>query len=405
MTPILPGATVGVLGGGQLARMLALEGRRMGYRFAVLDPDPRAAGMQLADERVVGRFDDAAAAQRLAEVAAVITLDTEHIPAAVLSAVEARCPVRPAAAVLAIVQDRWRQRQFLAQLGAPQPRCALVDSPDSLSRAAAQVGFPAVLKATRLGYDGKGQRYVADSDDLPAAWQSLDHQPAVLESFVALEREVAVLLARAAGGEMRCFPLAENTHRRHILSLTRVPARLSPAQAERARELAEQIAAGLGVVGMLAVELFVTAGGELLVNELAPRVHNSGHYTFGACATSQFEQHLRAICGLPLGDPSLLRPAAMLNLLGDLWEAGEPDWSVVFAHPNARLHLYGKAPRPARKVGHILVLDEDAERAEAIARDLDAQLGARLRCGDQMNTGPSTFPGARGTTSAGGWDG
>ena len=257
---------------------------------------------------------------------------------------------------------------------------------ETLRAAASVVGFPCVLKTRRSGYDGKGQARVGRVDELDDAWRALGEAPALIESFVDFEKEISVLLARDLDGNVRFHPIAENTHRRHILHTSRVPARIPADLVSQAEKLGARIASALGHVGMMAIELFVTREGGLLVNEIAPRTHNSGHYTFGACATSQFEQHVRAICGLPLGDPSLLRPAVMLNLLGDLWRDGSPAWRTVLSHPTARLHLYGKRrPSPGRKMGHILILDDDiqaaAEVAETIASELEQSVAAPLPVG------------------------
>ena len=381
MSQIWPGGTIGIIGGGQLARMTALEARRMGYRIAVLDPDPEGPAAQVADFCVTGAFDNLEAAKTLAARSDVITLDTEHVPAELLEQLEAMKPVRPAASVLRIVQDRCEQRRFLEAQRVPQPRNAAVSDAESLRAAATVVGFPCVLKTRRSGYDGKGQARVGQVAELEEAWRALGQPPALVESFVDFEKEISVLLARDLDGNVRFYPIAENTHRRHILHTSRVPARIPVALVAQAEKLGARIASALGHVGMMAIELFVTREGSLLVNEIAPRTHNSGHYTFGACATSQFEQHVRAICGLPLGDPSLLRPAVMLNLLGDLWRDGPPVWHAVLSHPTARLHLYGKKrPAAGRKMGHVLILDEDgqdgAEVAEAIAADLERAVAA-----------------------------
>jgi 5-(carboxyamino)imidazole ribonucleotide synthase len=380
--PIWPGATIGVLGGGQLARMLALEARRMGYRIAVLDPDPAGPAAPLADVFVPGAFDDLDAAQTLARHSDVVTIDTEHIPAEILERLESTAPVRPSAAVLRTVQDRLVQRRFLGEaLGAPQVEYAPVEDLAGLRAAVETVGVPAVLKTRRSGYDGKGQARISGPDDVEVAWAAIGRKPAVLETFVEFEREISVLLARDVEGRVAYYPIAENEHRRHILYKTRIPARLGDAQAAAARELGGRIADALGHVGMIAIELFVTHDGGLLVNEIAPRTHNSGHFTFGACATSQFDQHARAICGLALGDPTLLRPAVMLNLLGDLWAGGAPAWSSVFSRPNAHLHLYGKSRvRAGRKMGHVLVLADDADEADADAEAIASEL-TTLRSG------------------------
>ncbi|HZP36136.1 MAG TPA: 5-(carboxyamino)imidazole ribonucleotide synthase [Methylomirabilota bacterium] len=375
MTRVLPGGTIGILGGGQLARMLAIEGRRMGYRIAILDQQPQGPAAQLADVHIAGAFDDVDAAERLAHDSDVLTLDTEHVPAEILERLEAVKPVRPAARILRIVQDRLEQRRFLDALGAPQVRYAPVTAEAESLRAAALLEFPAVLKTRRSGYDGKGQVRVADPRDLADALQNLGRVPSILETLVDFDKEISVLLARDLDGNVRFYSIAENVHRRHVLRMSRVPARISPQMSAEAEGLGAHIASALGHVGMLAIELFVTQQGGLLVNEIAPRTHNSGHYSFGACATSQFEQHIRAVCGLPLGDPSLLRPAVMLNLLGDLWAKGSPDWTPVLSQPAAHLHLYGKErASPGRKMGHILVLGDDVEQAGALAETIEAAL-------------------------------
>ena len=422
MTPLLPGATVGVLGGGQLGRMLAVVARQMGYRIIVLDPSPRCPTAQVADGVVVGTLDDAEAAKHLARQVDVITLDTEHVPASVLAQLEPIAPVRPNASVLATIQDRLVQKQFLDRIGLPQTPWAPVgersettgggdptgsaggaggEAPrgrDALDAALATVGRPAILKVRRAGYDGKGQVRVDPSSDAAAEHAKLRGEPAVAEQLVEFTREVSVVLARGMTGEIRIYPIAENVHRRHILHTTRAPARMPEAQRKQAEAIAVAVAEALGHVGVMAVEMFELADGRLLVNEIAPRTHNSGHYTYGACATSQFEQHLRAVCGLPLGDPRALTGAVMVNLLGDLWAQGEPPWQVVLAKPEARLHLYGKvsepgrapvrreagerteyndAAAPGRKMGHVVVLDEDTDRGLATAEGLIAQLSSR----------------------------
>jgi 5-(carboxyamino)imidazole ribonucleotide synthase len=372
---LLPGATIGIVGGGQLGRMMALAARRMGYRVAVLDPDPSGPAGQVADIAIGARFDDAEAALRLARQCQVVTLDLEHVPASVIGEVERICPVRPSSSVMATVQDRLAQRQFLARYGLPQVRFAPVDAPSDLPNAVRTVGFPCVLKTRTQGYDGKGQARATVPGELEEAFATIGARPAVMEEWVDFQREVSVLLARATSGEIVFYPIPENLHRRHILFLSRAPAALPDSTVRKAQEIGAAIAEHLGHVGVLAVELFVTDDGQLLVNEIAPRTHNSGHYTFGASATSQFEQHLRAVCGLPLGDTRLLSPAAMLNLLGDLWAAGEPDWSVVFRYPEARLHLYGKKrASPGRKMGHVLVLHPEVERAVGIASEIATAL-------------------------------
>ena len=382
--PLLPGATIGVLGGGQLGRMMALCARQMGYRIVVLDPSPRCPTAQVADGFVVGALDDLESAMHLARQVDVITLDTEHVPADLLAELERVTPVRPGASVLRTIQDRLVQKEFLDARGIPQAPWAPVGpvgpgvgpgAGGDLAAALARVGRPAIAKVRRAGYDGKGQVRIEPGADADAALARLRGEPAVVEAVIDFVREISVVLARGLDGAIAIYPIAENVHRRHVLHTTRAPAPMPTAQRARAEAIAVAIAEALGHVGVMAVELFELADGRLLVNEIAPRTHNSGHYTYGACSTSQFEQHVRAICGLPLGDPRALTGAVMVNLIGDLWASGRPAWSRVLAVPEARLHLYGKdAPAPGRKMGHVVILDDDTDRALAAAESLIASL-------------------------------
>jgi 5-(carboxyamino)imidazole ribonucleotide synthase len=372
---LMPGATIGVLGGGQLGRMMAVAARQMGYRFLVLDPSPRCPTAQVADGVVVGALDDVEAARQLARQVDVITLDTEHVPADVLDALEPITPVRPGASVLRTIQDRMVQKQFLDRIGLPQATWAPVDD---IHAALARVGRPAILKVRRAGYDGKGQVRVDPGGDAEALLGKLRGEPAVAEEVVRFSREISVVLARGLDGQIQIYPIAENVHRRHILHTTRAPAPMPEPRRRRAEEMAVAVAEALGHVGVMAVEMFELPDGSLLVNEIAPRTHNSGHYTYGACATSQFEQHLRAVCGVPLGDPRALTGAVMVNLIGDLWAGGAPAWHEVLVHPEARLHLYGKdGPAPGRKMGHVVLLEDDTDRGLATAEALIATLAAR----------------------------
>jgi 5-(carboxyamino)imidazole ribonucleotide synthase len=377
--PLLPGTTtVGVLGGGQLGRMMALAARRMGYRIVVLDPTARCPTGQVADEIVVGALDDDEAALELAHQVDVITLDTEHVPYTLLEQIEKITPVRPGPSVLRTIQDRQTQKQFLDGIGMPQARWKPVGSDDELAAAVIDLGGQAILKARRAGYDGKGQVRVASPADAAHARAKIRHVDAVVEEVVPFTREISVVLARSLAGGVRLYPIAENVHRHHILHTTRAPAPMTDEGRRRAQDIAVSIINALHHVGVMAVEMFELADGRLLVNEIAPRTHNSGHYTYGAAATSQFEQHVRAVCGLPLGDTRMLSGAVMLNLLGDLWAHGQPPWQHVLARPEARLHLYGKdAPAPGRKMGHVLLLDDDTDRALVTAEELLAALAAR----------------------------
>lgn len=371
LEPLMPGATLGVLGGGQLGRMMAIEARRMGYRVVVLDPSSRCPTAQVADGFVVGALDDLDSARHLAKQVDVITLDTEHVPAELLEELEKIVPVRPGASVLGTINDREIQKQFLDKLGMPQAKWAPSTTESELSSALAKVGTPAILKVRRAGYDGKGQVRVERREEAALGHAKLRGAPAVAEEVVKFAREISVVLARGISGEIKIYPIAENVHHRHILHTTRAPAPMAPGARERAEKIAITIAEALGHIGVICVEMFELPDGRLLVNEIAPRTHNSGHYTWGACVTSQFEQHVRAVFGLPLGDPRPMTGAVMVNLIGDLWHKGPPSWREVLARPEARLHLYGKdAPAPGRKMGHLLLLDDDTERALTTANEL-----------------------------------
>ncbi|RMH35248.1 MAG: 5-(carboxyamino)imidazole ribonucleotide synthase [Nitrospirae bacterium] len=379
---MVPGRTVGLLGGGQLGRMLALEARRMGYRVGVLDPTPACPAAQVADFHVASAFSDCQQVLKFASCVDVVTVETELVPADMLAEVAIHRPTQPPPSVLAIVQDRLRERQFLDEHGFPQVSWAPILDASMLAQAEERMTYPALLKTARSGYDGKGQVRVEHAGQLRQAWDAIHGVPAVLESVVAFRMELSVILARSATGEVEVFPVAENVHRRHILHTTRVPAAVPDAVRSAAVDLAVAIADALAYCGVMAVELFVLDDQTLLVNEIAPRPHNSGHFTFGACTTSQFEQHLRAICGLPLGDPALLHPVVMGNLLGDLWRNGPPRWESLLNHPRVRLHVYGKAhPRPGRKMGHVLLFDRNTDRAlqevEALLQSLESSCERR----------------------------
>jgi 5-(carboxyamino)imidazole ribonucleotide synthase len=374
---ILPGATLGVLGGGQLGRMFVLAARTLGYRVVVLDPDPYAPAGQVADEHLSAPYTDSVALARLAACDAVTT-EFENVPAEALARVVARCEVRPPPAALALTQDRSREKAFVHSAGLATVEYADVRGAADLDAAWLRVGGPAILKRTVLGYDGKGQAAVSDRHALDAGFEELGRAACVLEERVDLKLELSVVLARAANGETSCFPVAENIHRNGILDTSIVPARIAPDIEQEALRQAVVLAEAMDYVGVLAVEFFLTADDRLLVNELAPRPHNSGHYTLDACVTSQFEQQVRVLCDLPLGDTRQHSPAVMVNLLGDLWRDGEPNWAVVFADPAAKLHLYGKhEARPGRKMGHFTLVDDDVERALERAEAIMAQLGGR----------------------------
>lgn len=368
--PLLPGAMLGILGGGQLGRMFTVAARTMGYQVMVLDPDPKSPAGQMADLHLQAGYTDAAALEQMAARCAAITTEFENVPADSLIALAKSCRVSPGADAVAIVQDRSHEKSWLAQHGFPTAPFALVYNEGDLDAALADIGTPALLKVARFGYDGKGQARIQAPADAHAAFREFGGQPCVLEGFVNLECEVSVVLARNDAGDCALFPVAENRHVNGILDVSIVPARVTDALAQQARDMARGVADALGYVGVMAVEFFV-ADGHLLVNEIAPRPHNSGHYTLDACVTDQFEQQVRALCGLPLGDTRLLSPVAMVNILGDRWQDEGPHWQTLLAHPNVKLHLYGKeSARPGRKMGHFNVLDVHAGAALGLAESL-----------------------------------
>jgi 5-(carboxyamino)imidazole ribonucleotide synthase len=369
---ISPPATLGVLGGGQLGRYFVIASRTMGYRTIVLEPDPEAPAGRVADEHLVAAYDDKAALEQLASMCAVVTTEFENPPAEAMEWLSARTEVHPSSDAVAVAQDRRTEKAFLRGSSVPIAPYLVIET-EAHVEVSAMFEFPAILKTARLGYDGKGQATIAAHDELAKAWTHLGRQPCVLEQQLQLDSEVSVVLARNAQGDTAIFPTAHNTHVDGILDCTVVP-----FPAPGAEELAVAIATSLDYVGVLAVEMFVVDG-QLLVNELAPRPHNSGHWTLDAARTSQFEQQVRAVCGVGLGNPSLSAPAAaMVNLLGDLWTDREPDWSLVLADPDASLHLYGKtSARPGRKMGHITVTAASPEEAERRARALRTSLTTR----------------------------
>ena len=388
-SPILPGATVGVLGSGQLGRMFAIAARRMGYRVHTLSPDDDTPTGQVADLEIKASYHDLDAVRNFARGVSVVTFEFENVPADTAEAAAEFAPVRPAGNVLHVTQNRLREKTFLREAGFPVAPFAAVRTLEELSAALERIGTPAILKTAGWGYDGKGQARVENSASAAAAWRELftphpgpgmsglepravqaapqgerENNEAVLEGFIDFAAEASVVAARGADGSFVAYPLVANHHVRHILDTTHTPAPWPPGLERSAHQVARGVLEALDVVGVLCVEFFVTRAGELLVNELAPRPHNSGHFSFDACVTSQFEQQLRAICRLPLGSTELLRPAAMANLLGDAWAGGEPDWAAALSMPDVKLHLYGKAAaRPGRKMGHLTALANTADEA------------------------------------------
>ncbi len=370
---IPPGSTIGVLGGGQLGRMFAMAARRLGYRVHTLAPEHDTPTGQIADVEINASYDDLDAVRAFAKAVDVVTFEFENVSAAAVAEAERHAIVRPNGRSLAIAQHRIKEKFFLAEHGLPVVAFAPIRNDAELASAIAAVGFPAVLKTATSGYDGKGQVRVGAPGEVDAAWTSMGRREAILESFLDLDLEISVIGARGANGEWSHFGPIENAHERHILDVSVMPANVTAATSALAVDVTRRVMDALDFIGILCVEFFVARDGALVVNELAPRPHNSGHLTFDACRTSQFEQQLRAICGLPLGSPEMLQPAAaMANLLGDLWEGGEPNWAAALAMPDVKLHLYGKGTaRPGRKMGHLTVLA--ATPAEARARVLQAR--------------------------------
>ncbi|QQL46065.1 5-(carboxyamino)imidazole ribonucleotide synthase [Sulfuriroseicoccus oceanibius] len=381
-TSIQPPATIGVVGGGQLGRMMVLEARRMGFRTVVFtDEAPGCPGGQVADEEINATFDDAEAKEDFLSKIDVCTYEFENIPADFIASIEAELPVHPSKFALETCQHREREKLFLRGHDIPCAPFAVVDSAESLADALEQIGTPCVLKTAAFGYDGKGQIKISEAPVDAAAvekiWSDLDAPRGVLEGWVNFVAEVSVVAARGIGGSFAPFPVSENIHTNHILDTTIVPARISDESAASAVALAKSVGDALGYVGVFAVELFLLEDGSLVVNEIAPRPHNSGHYTIDACDVSQFGMQIRAVAGLPLSAPRLLRPVAMVNLLGDVWPEAEvhPDWSPVLDDQDARLHLYGKRiARAGRKMGHFCVLADDAETAYMKSQEIMGEL-------------------------------
>ena len=374
---IAPGATLGVMGGGQLARMFAHAAQQMGYAIAVLDPDATSPAGLIAHHHIRSDYLDERGLTELADRCAAVTTEFENVPAQALARLAERRPVAPGAAAVAVCQDRAAEKAHFVRSGVACAPHAVIASADELARADAAL-LPGILKTARLGYDGKGQVRVTTRAELDAAWTRLGGVVCVLEKMLPLAHEISVIVARGADGRTVHLPVQHNLHRDGILAVTTVPApQVAPALCEQAVASAQRIASTLGYVGVLCVEFFVLHDGSLVANEMAPRPHNSGHYSIDACDVSQFDLQVRALTGAPLVAPRLHSPCVMLNLLGDLWPAlGEPDWARVLALPGVHLHLYGKAQaRPGRKMGHLTVTGASAAEVDATARAAAACLG------------------------------
>ena len=372
---VLPGATIGVLGSGQLGRMFAIAARRMGYRVHTFSPDSDTPTGQVSDYEYDASYDDLDQVRTFAKGVSVVTFEFENVPATTVEAASAFAPVHPSGAVLHTTQHRLREKTFLSKHGFPVVDYRHVRSLDDLRAALDDLCYPAILKTAGFGYDGKGQSRIDSEKDMLPALEALKGREAVLEAYVDFVCEVSVVAARGRDGSFANFTTTENTHHRHILDVSVAPADISPATCREAIEITRNVLEALDVVGVMCVEFFVTGDDKLLINELAPRPHNSGHLTVDACVTSQFEQQLRAVCGLPLGSTQMHRPAAMANLLGDLWQNGEPDWAAACGFPEVKLHLYGKMePRVGRKMGHLTALAATREEAVKIVKDARAKL-------------------------------
>lgn len=365
---LLPGATLGVFGSGQLGRMFALAAARMGYRVHVFSPEADSPAGQVAASQTVADYADLDAVAKFARGVDVVTLEFENVPTSATDAAARIVPVHPSSEVLHVTQNRLREKRFLESVGIGCTQFAEITTAEQLAKAVEEIGTPAVLKTTAWGYDGKGQTKIDSAADATGAWDRLQRAPAIYEGWVEFQQELSVIVARSTAGEIASYPAIANDHVNHILDVSVCPDPKLGTATAKAQQLAEEVCRKLGAVGTIGVEFFLTTSGELLVNEIAPRPHNTGHLTIDACGTSQFEQQVRAICGLPLGSTELKCPAAMANLLGDLWQQGEPAWDQIVGDTGLHLHLYGKAePKPGRKMGHLTVLADSAAEAQQLA--------------------------------------
>jgi 5-(carboxyamino)imidazole ribonucleotide synthase len=363
---ILPGSTIGILGSGQLGRMFTLEAKRMGYYIHTFSPDKNSPTGQVADEEFIASYDDVEAAKKFAENVDVVTFEFENIASKVVEAIEEKVPVHPSSKVLHITQHRLREKTFLKDNSFPVTPFERISSNNDIDRAIQTIGIPSIIKTAGFGYDGKGQKKITSREDLQSAFESFNGQEAILEAFVNFEREISVVAARSANGDFAHFGAVWNIHTNHILDTTYAPAPIPDSLRNEAVELARGIMESLECIGILCIEMFVTTDGKLIVNELAPRPHNSGHWTIDGCIMNQFEQQVRAVCGLPLGGTEQLRPAAMVNILGDIWNKGEPNWTELLKDPNVKLHLYGKVEaRKGRKMGHVNIVANTVNDVEA----------------------------------------
>ena len=375
---IPPGSTIGILGGGQLGRMTVLAGRRMGYRFNIYEPKAGCAAGMVADLEVNAPYNELNCLRNFASQVDVVTLEFENIPISAVEVIAKQVPLHPSGQVLHICQHRQREKEFLSHSGFPCIPFEVVKSSQELVAAVRRLGLPCVLKTASFGYDGKGQRKIDSSDeDFQAIWHEFGSDLGVVEKWISFRGEYSVICARNKRGEENTFPVSENIHRNHILHASIVPARIDAEKQREAEALAMKIAEALDLVGLLAVELFLTPDNDWLVNELAPRPHNSGHYSLDSCLTNQFEQHVRSVCGLSMGATTLLSPVVMINLLGDLWNPVIPNWNILLSDSSVKLHLYDKGtPRAGRKMGHYCVLDDSVDTALRKADNIFEALSA-----------------------------
>lgn len=370
-----PNSTIGIFGSGQLGRMFAIEAAKLGYRVHAFSPDRDTPTGQVCGLETSASYDDLDAVRKFAKSVDVVTFEFENVPSACAEAAAELVDVHPRGDILHITQNRLREKTYLSQSGFPLPQFRQIETLGELREGVSGLGFPCVLKTAGFGYDGKGQSKIASDADIESAFESLNGHDAVLEAFVDFEKEISVVCARGIDGEFGHYGVIENEHANHILDISFAPANVSNTVAKDAVEIARSLADKLDYVGTLCVEFFLTRGGKLLINELAPRPHNSGHLTFDACVTSQFEQQVRAVCGLPLGFTDFYKPAAMANLLGDIWASGEPSWALALKTESVKLHLYGKSdPRPGRKMGHLTATANSAVEAAALVREARARL-------------------------------
>lgn len=376
--PILPGSVIGVLGSGQLGRMFTIAARRMGYRVHTFSPETDTPTGQVADVEIKAHYDDLNAVRGFASAVDVVTFEFENVPSATAQAAAERAPVRPDGQILHTTQNRLREKTFLSRHGFPVTPFKAISSIEDLKTGLTEFGCPAVLKTAGFGYDGKGQIKIRAIGEAEAALAAAGKQELVLEAFVDFDRELSVVAARGADGSFAHWGVITNEHSNHILDVSTAPADLPPETVSEAVNIARAVLEKLGVIGVLCVEFFLTRQGKLLINELAPRPHNSGHLTVDACVTSQFEQQLRSVCGLPLGSTEFLRPAAMANLLGDIWQHGEPNWAAACAFPQVKLHLYGKlVPKSGRKMGHLTATANSPQEAAQLVRSARESLQNR----------------------------